>query len=62
MASSTRNGDETEEKWSSLLDHIVNVHVHTDNKIFKKCIHEEVDRAWLTQGGPVVHVTNALQQ
>ena len=56
MASSTRNGDEREEKWLSLLDYIVNAHVHTDDKIFKKSIHKEVDRAWLTQGGPVVHV------
>ena len=59
---STRNGDEREEKWLSLLNHIINVHVHQNNKIFKKCIHEEIDRAWLKPGGMiVVHLTNTSQ-
>ena len=34
----------------SLLNHIVNAHVHEKNKIFLKCTHDTVEREWLKQG------------
>ena len=51
MASSSTDEDEREEKWLSLLNHIINVLVHEDLKHFKKCSHELLDdRDWLKAG------------
>ena len=47
VAISSQSPAEREEKWLSLLNHIVNVHVHKDNKLFKKCVHETIERQWL---------------
>ncbi|XDV11893.1 hypothetical protein PO909_000688 [Leuciscus waleckii] len=37
-ASGSSNGEETVAKWTSLLNHIQNVHVH-ENPLFPKCLH-----------------------
>lgn len=50
MASSCTDGDEREEKWMSLVNHIADVHVHEENKIFQECLHDELDRDWLKPG------------
>lgn len=50
IASSSSEEPEKEEKWLSLLNHIVNIHVHKDNKLFKACTHETVDRQWIKAG------------
>ena len=50
VGSTSTREDEREEKWRSILNHIVNIHVHSDHKIFTKCIHGTIDRAWLTPG------------
>ena len=50
MASSSTDEDEREEKWLSLLNHIINVHVHEDLKLFKKCSHKVLDKDWLKAG------------
>ena len=50
MASSSSNENEREEKWMSLLNHIVDVHTHTDNQLFMKCEHGVLERAWLKAG------------
>ena len=47
-AISSQSPAEREEKWLSLLNHIV--HVHKDNKLFKKCVHETIERQWLETG------------
>ena len=50
VAISSTSPNEREEKWLILLNHIVDVHVHEGNKIFKKCTHETVERDWLKSG------------
>ncbi|CAB4020840.1 Hypothetical predicted protein [Paramuricea clavata] len=50
VAISTTNEKEREEKWRSLLNHIMDVHVHEENKIFQRCTHGELDRAWIKAG------------
>ena len=50
MVSSSKHEDEREEKWLSLLNHIIDVHVHKDFKLIKKCIHEVLDRELLKPG------------
>jgi hypothetical protein len=43
-------GDEREEKWLSNANHIANIHVHPENKIFTKCTHDVLEQAWLKEG------------
>ncbi len=50
VASSSKTNDEKEEKWKSITNHVFNVHVHKGNKIFTKCTHAVLERAWLKQG------------
>ena len=50
VAISSQSPAEREEKWLSLLNHIVNVHAHKDNKLFKNCVHETIERQWLETG------------
>jgi hypothetical protein len=50
VAISSTSPNEREEKWRSILNHIVDIHVHEGNKIFKKCTHETVERDWLKLG------------
>ncbi|CAB3977882.1 Hypothetical predicted protein [Paramuricea clavata] len=50
VASSSKHEDEKEEKWLSLLNHIVNVHIHKDFELFRVCTHEVLDREWLKPG------------
>jgi hypothetical protein len=51
VASSSKHEDEKEEKWLSLLNHIVNVHVYKDFELFRICTHEVLlDREWLKPG------------
>lgn len=51
VAISSQSPTEKEEKWLSLLNHIVNVHViHEENELFKKCTHETIERRWLETG------------
>ncbi|CAB3996155.1 Hypothetical predicted protein [Paramuricea clavata] len=50
VTSSSKHEDEKEEKWLSLLNHIVNVHVHKDFELFRVCTHEVLDREWLKPG------------
>ncbi|CAB4018413.1 Hypothetical predicted protein [Paramuricea clavata] len=47
VAISSQSPVEREEKWLSLLNHIVDVHVHNENKLFMKCTHETIERKWL---------------
>jgi hypothetical protein len=55
VASSSKHEDEKEEKWLSLLNHIVNVHVHKDFELFRICTHEVLDREWLKPGMRAMH-------
>ena len=50
VAISSSTATEREEKWKSLINHIVNVHVHEENKVFTRCTHEVIEREWLKQG------------
>ena len=34
----------------SLLNHVIDVHIHKNNKIFVKCTHDTLERAWLEKG------------
>lgn len=43
-------GDEKEEKGLSIANHIANIHVHRENKIFTNCTHGVLERAWLKEG------------
>ena len=38
VGDSSESEDEREEKWRSILNHIVNIHKHDDNKIFTECL------------------------
>ena len=49
VASSSKTNDEKEEKWKSITNHVVNVHVHKGNKIFTKCTHGVLARVHFTQ-------------
>ena len=44
-----------EEKWRSLLNHITDMYVHKENKIFQRCTHGELDRAWIKADYTVLH-------
>ena len=50
VGDSSTTADEREEKWRSILNHIVNVHTHANHKIFAKCLHGTIEREWLKQG------------
>lgn len=50
VGDSSESEDEREEKWRSILNHIVNIHKHADHKIFKECLHGTLEREWLKQG------------
>ena len=50
VASSSSSVDEKQEKWESIINHIVDIHVHKEKKIFTKCTHIAVEREWLKQG------------
>ena len=50
VADSSTNADEREEKWRSLLNHVVNIHKHDGHKVFVECLHSTVEREWLKQG------------
>ena len=50
VASSSSSADEKQEKWESIINHIVDIHVHKEKKIFTKCTHIAVEREWLKQG------------
>ena len=50
VASSSTTGDEREEKWLSIANHIANIHVYPENKIFSKCTHDVIEREWLKEG------------
>ena len=34
----------------SLLNHVIDVHIYKNNKIFVKCTHDTLERAWLEKG------------
>ena len=34
-------------KWTSIVNHLVNIHTHEGNKIFLKCGHDDLDREWI---------------
>ncbi|CAB4031322.1 Hypothetical predicted protein, partial [Paramuricea clavata] len=53
VAISSQSPVEREEKWLSLLNHIVDVHVHNENKLFMKCTHETIERQWLQTGSAI---------
>ena len=50
VGDSIKSEGEKEEKWRSILNHIVNIHKHDDNKIFTECLHGTLEREWLKQG------------
>ena len=50
VAISSKTEIEKEEKWTSLTNHIVNIHDHSGNKVFRKCTHEVIEREWLKLG------------
>ena len=56
---SSKDENEREEKWLSLLNHIINVHVHDGFKHFQKCTHEGLDREWLKPGAVLVNLHTA---
>lgn len=59
-ASGSSNGEETVAKWTSLLNHIQNVHVH-ENPLFPKCLHPpSTDKnKWLKSGMPLFNSSYA---
>lgn len=59
-ASGSSNGEETVAKWTSLLNHIQNVHVH-ENPLFPKCLHPpSTDKnKWLKAGMPLFNSSYA---
>jgi hypothetical protein len=50
IADSRETEDEREEKWRSILNHIVNIHEHADHSIFVECLHGTLEREWLRKG------------
>ena len=50
VAISSKSEIEKEEKWTSLMNHIANIHDHLENNVFKKCTHEVIERQWLKLG------------
>ena len=57
VAISSQSAAEKEEKWISLLNHIADVHVHKDNKLFKKCAHDTLERQWIKPGKNTIHIS-----
>ena len=53
-ASSAGNGDQVVAKWTSILNHLVNVHTG-HGEVFPECEHEELtDREWIKKGEQTV--------
>ena len=50
VGDSSKAADEREEKWCSILNHIVNVHKHDGHKTFVECLHGPLEREWLKPG------------
>ncbi|CAB3997272.1 Hypothetical predicted protein [Paramuricea clavata] len=50
IGDSSTTDDEREEKWRSLLNHIVDIHKHDGNTLFVECLHGTLEREWLKQG------------
>ena len=50
VANSSETVDEREEKWLSIVNHIVGIHQHDGHKIFVECLHGPLERAWLKSG------------
>ena len=57
VANTSTSADEKEEKWRSILNHIANIHIHEDNKIYTKCTHGTIERDWLKQGWQNIEIT-----
>lgn len=58
VAISSTTPKEREEKWLSLLNHIVNIHSHKENQIFRRCTHEVIEREWMVAGKNIFHTVN----
>ncbi|XP_028410291.1 uncharacterized protein LOC114532904 [Dendronephthya gigantea] len=50
VGDSSETEDEREEKWRSILNHIINVHEHAGHKVFVKCLHGTIERDWIKKG------------
>ncbi len=50
VAISSKTELEKDEKWTSLTNHIANIHDHSENKVFKECTHQLIERQWLELG------------
>ena len=58
VAISSKTELEKEEKWTSLKNHIANIHDHSENKVFKKCTHQLIERQWLKLGKSNITVSD----
>ena len=48
-AATSSSGDEAVAKWTSVANHLQNVHVHDDPN-YSECEHEAISRKWLKPG------------
>lgn len=47
--SSSGNGELVKQKWTSIMNHIANIHVgHGDQ--FPECLHGDLDKCWVKKG------------
>ena len=58
---SSWNEELVEEKWLSLLNHLNEVH-DGHGKLFKKCIHDKIEREWFNKGKKNIHNWHLLVQ
>ncbi len=49
VTSSEGNADLAIEKWTSVCNHVAEIHEH-DGPLYKNCTHGEVDNNWLERG------------